>query len=384
MLFTASALLPGAEAARASDASFDYDRCLTVGQENIVLRARQIFEIEWTPLRDVITWARRGVFRAGETVQGLPYGMPPPNNYVPLRTSFSEFLELVDDRSSSFYRSIATRHHDAPFFALDCSAFVSYAWGLDEHLMTGALPSVSTNIGIDMQDIQVGDALNKPGIHVVLVTEIRYDKDNEISAIGIMELNPPKATLTSYGEEGDFPLVELQRRYLNNGFSIIRYSERESVVYLHDCVIPIDGDYCNKCNETDFISQLHFLDNRQGVRYLDVKVFVEQTGILAGQNQEIETYDFELTRGMFAYILSKHVNADVSVYNESVFKDVPIDEWNSQSIAWMVDIGLVDGSRERFEPRQLISNEEIAQIMFNYLLMRNNQSENSSPLIMLR
>jgi hypothetical protein len=54
-----------------------------------------------------------------------------------------------------------------------------------------------------------------------------------------MELDPPKAKYTFYGEDGDFPLIEVQRRYLNNGFSILRYNDRESVVYLHDCVVPI-------------------------------------------------------------------------------------------------------------------------------------------------
>jgi len=386
ILFLSLVVLPGTGTASASDSSYDThdnERTLTIGQENIVLRARQVYEIEWTPLRDVITWARRGVFRAGETVQGLPYGMPPESNYVPYRTSFSEFLENVNDRNSGFYRSIAKRHQDAPFYSLDCSAFVSYAWGLEERLMTGALPSVATNMGIDMQTIQVGDALNNPGLHVVLVTEIRYDEDNEISTIGIMELNPPKATYTLYGEDGDFPLSDVRRRYLNNGFSILRYNERENVVYLHDCVVPIDGDYCNKCNETGFLSRLQFLDSQQGVHYLDIVKFIEQTGALSKDSRKMETYDFEITRGMFVHLLSKHVNADVSIYYESVFEDVPIDEWYAQSIAWIVDVGLIDSDNERFEPRQLISNEEIAYIMYNYLLMKNKHSKNPNPALLM-
>jgi len=384
IFFTAFASIPVTGVASTSDSSCDNDRQLTVGQENIVLRARQIYEIEWTPLRNVITWGERGFFVAGETIQGLPYGMPPDRNYVPLRTSFSEFLDIVNDRNSQFYRFVAERHQNAPFYSLDCSAFVSYAWGLDEHLRTGVLPSVSTDMGIDMRNIQVGDVLNSPGLHVVLVTDIQYDEDNEISAIGIMELTPPKATYTLYGEDGDFPLIDVRRRYLGNGYSILRYNERESVVYLHDCVVPIDRDYCNECNEIDFTSWLQFFDSPRGVRYLDVIGFVEQAGVLNGQSQKTETYDFEISRGMFAYLLSKYANADISNYDESVFSDVPIDEWYGQSIAWIVDIGLIDGSAERFEPRQFISTEEIAHIMFGYLLMRNNQSANSNPAILLR
>jgi len=384
MLFASSVFFLVTGAASASDSLCDDERQLTVGQENIVLRARQIYEIEWTPLRDVIKWAERGVFVAGEAVHGLPYGMPPERNYVPLRTSFSEFLDIVNDRNSQFYRFVAKRHRDAPFYSLDCSAFVSYAWGLDEHLRTGILPTVAKDMGTDIRNIQVGDALNKPGIHVVLVTYIRYDEDNEISAIGIMELTPPKATYTLYGEDGDFPLSDVRRRYLNNGFSILRYNERESVVYMHDCVVPIDRDYCNKCNETDFTSWLQFFDSQWGVRYLDVIGFAEQAGVFNRQSQKTETYDFEITRGMFVHLLSKHANADISNYDESVFNDVPIDEWYGPAIAWIVDIGLIDGDKERFEPRQHISNEEIAHIMFDYLLIRNNQSSNANPSLLLR
>ncbi|MCL2663338.1 MAG: S-layer homology domain-containing protein [Oscillospiraceae bacterium] len=86
---------------------------------------------------------------------------------------------------------------------------------------------------------------------------------------------------------------------------------------------------------------------------------------------------------MFAYQLSKLLNADISGYDESVFDDVPIDEWYGQSIAWMVDIGLIDGNNERFEPRQNISNEEVARVIFNVLLMRNDQSTGSNRLILL-
>jgi len=383
MILTTSALTPVVGSANALDPADVNAQELTVGQENIVLRARQIYEIEWTPLRDVIKWSRRGVFKAGETVKGLPYGMPLENNYVPLTTSFSEFLEEVDDRNSRFYRSIATRHRDAPYYSLDCSAFITWAWGLEERYMTGSLPLVATDMGRDIRNIQVGDALNMSENHVVLITEVNYDKDGEISAIGIMELDPPKAKFTLYGEDGDLPLNDVRRKYLNNGFTILRYNERESVVYLHDCVVPIDKDYCNECNDADFITCLQFFDRKQGVRYLDAIGFIENNGVLNGQSRSTVTYDFEIARGMFFFLLSKHANANLSGYDESAFEDVPLEEWYGRSIAWAVEIGLADGDMDRFEPRQYISNEEIAHIMFDYLRMRNNQSSNTNPSLLL-
>jgi hypothetical protein len=259
---------------------------VTTGQKNIVLRARQVYEIEWTPVRDVYMWDRNNdrivrennygdeengenesdvdevrsvyvsisdfdmtknaVFKAGVTVQGLPYGMPRTANYVPLGTSFSQFLAEVENSGSRFYTSFAARYRISPYYSLDCSAFVTWAWGLESLHKTWDLPDVSTDIGNDLNLVELGDALNLSGLHVVLVTEVEYD-DGEISAIGIMELYPPKATYTLYGQGGTRPLQDVMRLYLDRGYTILRYNNRENVEYIHDCAIALDGDYCRLC-----------------------------------------------------------------------------------------------------------------------------------------
>lgn len=42
---------------------YNYSGELTDGQINIVNRARQLLEIEWTPLYDVTQWGYKGVLR---------------------------------------------------------------------------------------------------------------------------------------------------------------------------------------------------------------------------------------------------------------------------------------------------------------------------------
>jgi len=78
-----------------------------------------------------------------------------------------------------------------------------------------------------------------------------------------------------------------------------------------------------------------------------------------------------------------YAGANTEGYTESVFEDVPIDEWYGGAIAWAVDVGIVDGESEWFQPREHISNEEIAQIMFNYFRWRNGTSRNSTPMIFI-
>ena len=50
---------------------------------------------------------------------------------------------------------------------VDCSSFVSAAWGLSTHFSTAAIPAITTRLS-NPWDLQPGDALDKPGSHVVL------------------------------------------------------------------------------------------------------------------------------------------------------------------------------------------------------------------------
>lgn len=67
---------------------------------------------------------------------------------------------------------------------VDCSAFVSAAWGLSQHFTTDAIPSITDPIS-DVWDLKPGDALNKPGSHVVLF--LRFTPDRKVE---VMEAAP--------------------------------------------------------------------------------------------------------------------------------------------------------------------------------------------------
>ena len=51
---------------------------LSEGVRNIVKRAYQMTDIQWTPQADVLGWNGDLTYRAGVTYTGLPYGQPPP------------------------------------------------------------------------------------------------------------------------------------------------------------------------------------------------------------------------------------------------------------------------------------------------------------------
>jgi hypothetical protein len=62
---------------------------------------------------------------------------------------------------------------------VDCSAFVSAAWGLANHFTTAAIPAITTELA-NPWDLQPGDALNKPGSHVMLFLRFTTDRKVEV------------------------------------------------------------------------------------------------------------------------------------------------------------------------------------------------------------
>jgi len=214
---------------------------LSQGQINIVKRARQMTEIEWIPLRTIRSWREHPNFEAGMTYKGIPYGRP--INHVPVDISLEEFINAVNDLDSRMYTSNSTRDSVAPFYSTDCSAFVSYAWGVPRH-WTWEFPQIADNIGNNLHDIEVGDILNNPHIHVVLVTDIVKESD-EIISIEISEAFGKISRRRWFGEGHERTLNQINSNYLNSGYNILRFRERDYVMYEHSCLIPIV--FCVNC-----------------------------------------------------------------------------------------------------------------------------------------
>lgn len=76
--------------------------------------------------------------------------------------------------------NVCTHNDPRPDVAgVDCSAFVSAAWGLANHFTTAAIPAITTELD-NAWDLQPGDALNKPGTHVMLFLRFTPDRKAEV------------------------------------------------------------------------------------------------------------------------------------------------------------------------------------------------------------
>ena len=214
------------------------------GQQNIVKRARQLHEIEWTPLEDRYQWGYYGVFKAETTYSGIPYGQPVnTNGYVGYGVSLEGFEQAVLDNTSRFYTGYSTYNKIAPTFSTDCSGFVSYAWGIALRKTTYTLPQVAERVGDQsVYALQVGDCLNKQTSHVVLVSDVSYDSEGRVTGVEIMEQTPVITKLTRYGEGSSRSLASLQSYYLGGGYVIYRNPERDFVSYTPSAAVPLDDE----------------------------------------------------------------------------------------------------------------------------------------------
>lgn len=106
-------LFPAIHRASAADAN------QTQGQQNIVKRARQMTEIQWTPQKDILGWDSGLTYRAGVTYTGLPYGQPVYASYVPWSTSLVGFIDAVNDPNSLMYTSYSSSNKRAPYYSID-------------------------------------------------------------------------------------------------------------------------------------------------------------------------------------------------------------------------------------------------------------------------
>lgn len=236
-------------------------RPVTVGMENIIKRARQMLNIEWTPLKNVQCWKywENGfTYKAGVTYKGLPYGQPVSGSYVPWNTSLTNFIAQVGNPDSRFYTATAGYNGTVgPYYAVDCSAFVSWAWNLPNRCSTSSILPYGTLIsGASVSDIQLGDMLCRSD-HVVMVTDVTYDDQGTITGVEISESTPVASyncCCRSIWYRGTSGLATLRSKYLGSGYKLYRRNESlPEATYTHECVVPLPGDECPTCGEGMFL-----------------------------------------------------------------------------------------------------------------------------------
>ena len=111
--------------------------------------------------------------KLGQQVRGIPYCWGCFGSFEQIRSKIERGVLAGNVCTRNAPRSDAA--------GVDCSAFVSAAWGLASHFTTQAIPAIAKPI--DPVDLRPGDALNKPGSHVMLFLRFTSDRMAEVIRI---------------------------------------------------------------------------------------------------------------------------------------------------------------------------------------------------------
>lgn len=251
---------------------------LSPGATNIIKRGRQMFEITWTALGDIMSYPGTGqelFFRKGTVYQGIPYGQPVhKGKYVGFNADLEEFATAAADADSEMYTTLGenTWYYTeglgdikyGPFYSSDCSAFISYVWQLPGRYTTSMIAERTAKkgekgykdadfqyIGHKISDLKVGYALNKGSSHIILIYDIVYGRHGNILQVTTLEQTPPIMRLRIWGAGGNAgSLQDLQNKIDSAPYEIIKYKNMEEVSFEESSAVPLNSeDYINRMSE---------------------------------------------------------------------------------------------------------------------------------------
>jgi len=144
----------------------------------VIEAATQLSELEWTavPGSDKASCLHPPAYsgpryvsdyHSGQEVTGMPYdwgGMDSPNRFLARLQSGRFGAGSHKEHECSGCKSHCT-------VGIDCSGLVSYCWGLSRHYGTSEIAKFAQPApeSFDVfKDLKPGDALNRPGVHIVL------------------------------------------------------------------------------------------------------------------------------------------------------------------------------------------------------------------------
>ncbi|TYQ16900.1 UNVERIFIED_CONTAM: aryl-phospho-beta-D-glucosidase BglC (GH1 family) [Acetivibrio alkalicellulosi] len=91
-----------------------------------------------------------------------------------------------------------------------------------------------------------------------------------------------------------------------------------------------------------------------------------QRNIIIGKSKGIFAPYDNVTRAEFAQILANLAQADLSVYEQSVFEDVHSTDWFNGAVQWAYEKGIVKGYNGNFDPNANISRQDMAVMIKLY------------------
>lgn len=208
---------------------------LSKGKKNVLYRARQLTEFEWTPVCNVPVYTKKTgktILPAGELVKGMIYSsLEPTDKFVCENISFETFSTIVNNPDSALYcKDIAGHNNSWAYFGIVCNGFVRYALNIRRRYSTKrwlTIPGmrlIYEHSQYTVDQLEICDILYAFGEgrnHVALITDLIYDEEGKVQQIEVSEAIRPSCVRRWFTPEEFYEHFKL--------FGICRYDDIDSV-----------------------------------------------------------------------------------------------------------------------------------------------------------
>jgi len=221
------------------------------GVQNALLRAAQLANIRWTPIKPFPVIYHNGnssethnaFFKAFLPQTGLNYSAVGFTNekYLGVNVSIETFMTaLANPRSLLYTQPIFEKHRlSAAFYGTVCSEFASYVLDFPFQIDCGQLSAMEEMEHIDsksLENLQLCDLLNESKSHTAVITGIDRDESGKVTAITVTESTPPQIRTTTFTPR------EFVSYWLENGYEVLRYKNLDKVTYTPNPWVHLEGD----------------------------------------------------------------------------------------------------------------------------------------------
>ncbi|EOD01149.1 PPC domain-containing protein [Caldisalinibacter kiritimatiensis] len=178
----------------------DINQSFSQKRQEILEKAKDMIDVQWTPTSDLKGWKHRFTFEANTTYDGIPYSQ------TAYQVDDSGFYEALNksDFYNTYYRVFTgsdgtTYKTYMPKYGNDCSGFTSFVWGIPRHttytfnkgIISGEFSKVGnydvnnpsrTDLLNSYDELQPGDAVvaRSEHKHVFIIKEREEGTDNFI------------------------------------------------------------------------------------------------------------------------------------------------------------------------------------------------------------
>ena len=109
-----------------------------------------------------------------------------------------------------------------------------------------------------------------------------------------------------------------------------------------------------------------FIDVTENKWYAEAVTYVAENGLMTGTTETTFAPSANLTRAMTVQILAKIAEADLTVFTNTKFSDVPAGKWYTSAVAWADENGVANGTGELFQPGDPVTREQLAQMIYKF------------------